>query len=1040
MLLVLLAALPGFVLLTANTILERKRAENEAAEVLANLADNIALKGRERTEDTRRLLEMIAALPSVQGKDVQRCNKVLAGVRRAFEIYENLGVTGLDGRLWCSALPLSREFTLSDRDWHQKALASGSFAIGKHQVGRATGSHTVNFALPVVDAEGQPAGVAFAALGSAWFTHVTEEVRLPAGAILLLTDMNGTIISRRPHRKELIGKAVTADMMQPIKRGCRGTAQALSLDGRKRLFAYSPFENDRSDSPCVLVGMPDTALLAPIEANFRKGLLFISATTLLALLLAWFGANLLILKRAGRLVGAIERFGAGDETARAAFSGNDEIGSLGRHFDAMADQLVARSRELAHVNKALRALSGANRAIVSADNEARLLTDICRAVVVGGGYRMAWVGYADPASDMVRPVVSDGHVDGYLDALRLSMDPDTIEGLGPVGTAIRTGQAVVIRDIATNQAFAPWREAALKRGYASMIALPLKRNGHIFGSLNIYSAEPDAFDAGALSLLTEISDDLTYGLETLAARVARQAAEAADRMKTEFLANMSHELRTPLTAIIGFSEILRDGLAGPVNPQQREYAGEILSSGQHLLDLINDILDLTKVEAGRMTLELSPADVPALLSASLAIVRERAHAHRISLEMETGPEVDGVMLDERKFKQIVFNLLSNAVKFTPDGGRVRLSARRVAREAVPSAALPAKYGHFLEVSVSDTGPGISPADQKRLFQSFVQLDGGLTRRHEGTGLGLALVKCLAELHGGAVGVESQPGAGARFSIWLPYRDAACATANGDPETEKASEQKPSKPVALIVEDDPYAARLIRQHLQEAGFASVIAPTAEAALSRLEQQQPPDLITLDILLPGMDGWELLEELKRKPELDHIPVVIISIVSERDKGLSLGAASVLQKPFSHDELLAAVASLRPVASRAMSILAIDDDPAVLELVASHLKGEADKIRCARNGADGLAMALADPPDLILLDLMMPGMSGFEVAETLRRHEATAGIPILVLTAKLLTQEDRARLNGHVELVMQKSDFNHGSFITEVRRALAKNSRNA
>lgn len=1036
-LLVLVATLPGFILLALNTIQQRKQAEKAAIATLVRATNNIALKGQERILDTQRLLEMIAAFPSVREGDKERCAMILAGVQRAFDIYLNFGVTTPEGLIWCSALPTARQVTAGNRPWFQRAVANNGFAVGNHQIGQITGRHSVNFSLPINDDAGKLTGVAFAALGAGWFTHITEEVRLPTGTVLLLTDRNGIVISRRPYDEDLIGKAVTPGMMAPITgSGCQGQKLATSLDGIERLFVYAPFQKGRSDSPCVMVGMPYEVMLAPIEADFRKGLIFITAASLLLLLLAWFSANFLILARVSRLVSAIRRFGAGDQAARALLKDDDEIGKLGAHFDSMADQLAARNSELTHANNALRALSSANRAIVGSADESRLLADICRAVVEGSGYLMAWVGYVDTASGLLRPVTAAGHVDGYLDQIRINTNPQAAEELDAIGASIRTGETRVIPDIAEDAGFAPWREAALKRGYASMIALPLKRDGRTFGSLNIYAGEPDAFNGDSVALLTEISEDLAYGLDVLAARVAKQAAEEANRMKTEFLANMSHELRTPLTAIIGFSEILRDGLAGPVTPRQQDYAGEILSSGQHLLELINDILDLTKVEAGRMTLQLASADVPSLLSASLAIVRERAQAHCIVLESDVDPAIASIALDERKFKQITFNLLSNAVKFTPEGGKVLLSARRVAREDIPSAALPVKYGSYLEISVTDTGPGIRAEDQKRLFQSFVQLDGGLARQHEGTGLGLALVKRLAELHGGAVGLESRPGEGARFSVWLPYRDAPTSDAADKPESNTQALQLPAAPAALIIEDDPYAVRLIALQLSEAGFRSMSAPTAEAALSRLEKMPLPDLITLDIMLPGMDGWELLGELKRRPQYSNIPVVIISIVADKDKGISLGAAGVLQKPFTQGELVSALANMKSrSAGSKLKILAIDDDPAVLELVSNYLGNDPVQIHCASSGREGLDMARTDPPDLILLDLMMPGMNGFEVTEALRRNEVTNRIPILVLTAKLLTQEDRARLNGHVERVVQKSDFNHGNFLMEVRRALAR-----
>ncbi len=257
----------------------------------------------------------------------------------------------------------------------------------------------------------------------------------------------------------------------------------------------------------------------------------------------------------------------------------------------------------------------------------------------------------------------------------------------------------------------------------------------------------------------------------IALREVNVALERSDRMKSDFLASMSHELRTPLNAIIGFSEVLRDGLAGAVTPRQREYLQDISNSGTHLLALINDILDLSKVEAGKMTLEPENVPVDSHMKAALSIVREKATAHRLALELQVSPDCGEIRADGRKFKQIVYNLLSNAVKFTPEGGRVVLGARRVSAREVPRAAAPDGPPEFLEISVADTGIGISAEHQERLFSAFTQIDSSLARHYEGTGLGLALVKRLTELHGGAVGLESTPGQGSTFRVWLPYRPA-----------------------------------------------------------------------------------------------------------------------------------------------------------------------------------------------------------------------------------------------------------------------------
>jgi PAS domain S-box-containing protein len=392
----------------------------------------------------------------------------------------------------------------------------------------------------------------------------------------------------------------------------------------------------------------------------------------------------------------------------------------------------------------------------------------------------------------------------------------------------------------------------------------------------------------------------------------------ASRMKSEFLANMSHELRTPLNSIIGFSEVLKDGLMGAMTDQQRESIGNIFSSGNHLLSLINDILDLSKIEAGKMTLDLQPVHWQSLFANSLSVIHEMAACRRIRLETTAG-ELGSTRADLRKVKQILYNLLSNAVKFTESGGHVTLRAVVVPRanagllsgsRAGRSHPLPDnEFEEFLEISVTDSGVGISAEGLERLFKPFSQIDGGLARKFEGTGLGLAMVKLLAELHGGTVAVESAVGEGARFVAWLPIRGVEEATPVEETPADASLAQRRDSPLgmgtALVVEDDYRAAELIRMQLEAEGFVVLHAASAEAALM-LAEQQPLSLITLDIMMmPNMDGWEFLARLKQTPALQRIPVVIISIAADRDKALSLGAAAVLQKPISRRALYEALA---------------------------------------------------------------------------------------------------------------------------------------
>ena len=404
----------------------------------------------------------------------------------------------------------------------------------------------------------------------------------------------------------------------------------------------------------------------------------------------------------------------------------------------------------------------------------------------------------------------------------------------------------------------------------------------------------------------ELEVQIQYRLmEELAARKraeaalqqAKETAEAATRHKSEFLANMSHELRTPLNAIIGFSEVLLEKMFGELNEKQEEYLQDILSSGQHLLSLINDILDLSKVEAGKMELEPAVFNLRELLEGSLVMVKERALAHGLTLSLDIAEEIDTFIGDERKVKQVLFNLLSNAVKFTPDKGKVSVTAT--------------KTDGVVQVVVRDTGIGIAAEDQQQIFAAFQQVGKGRVGKAEGTGLGLALTKKFVELHGGQMWVESSVGKGSAFTFTLPIvgtpKSTLLAAVRQRAVRERVSEEHSTRPLVLIIDDDTKAAELLRLYLTEAGYAVAIARDGQAGLEQLTQLAP-DAIILDVLLPKMDGWALLSQIKADPVTKDIPVIIASIVDQKGKGLALGAIQYLVKPIHREELLEGLSALQ------------------------------------------------------------------------------------------------------------------------------------
>lgn len=501
--------------------------------------------------------------------------------------------------------------------------------------------------------------------------------------------------------------------------------------------------------------------------------------------------------------------------------------------------------------------------------------------------------------------------------------------------------------------------------------------------------------------------------------VARDQALTATRHKSEFLANMSHELRTPLNAVIGFSEVLLERMFGELNQKQEEYLRDIVGAGRHLLALINDILDLAKIESGQIELDLSTVDLPAVLNSTFILIRERAKRHGIRLNLDIDHRLGRFTADERKFKQILLNLLSNAVKFTPNGGTVSLKAVR--------------QDEGIEVSVMDTGIGIEPEFQLKIFDEFFQV-GDPVQKHEGTGLGLAVTKKYIELHGGRIRVQSAKGQGSSFIFTLPVlstpeKDSAPTV------TLPASHPPAHTPQVLVVEDDPAAAKLLSISLKEAGFSVEVAADGEEGFEKAKLFQPA-LITVDILLPKIDGWELLTRLKADQTTALIPVVVVSIIDEPGRGFSLGAADYLLKPVDREVLVRVIQRVaRSSASgqRERTVLVIDDDPVILELIEAVLRPEGFEVLKAKDGRHGLQMAHERNPALVVLDLLMPQMDGFEVVDEMKGRPETAAIPIVVLTNKSLSREEKDRLNGRIIAIRQKGEFHREDFVAQVRSLL-------
>jgi signal transduction histidine kinase/CheY-like chemotaxis protein len=496
---------------------------------------------------------------------------------------------------------------------------------------------------------------------------------------------------------------------------------------------------------------------------------------------------------------------------------------------------------------------------------------------------------------------------------------------------------------------------------------------------------------------------------------ANHALEDANKHKSVFLANMSHELRTPLNAIIGFSELLTDARDGQFDEATRKrFLGQILASGKHLLGLINDILDLSKVEAGQMELRLQTVSVAESVEQVVRTVEPLVAKKGIRLRTEVDGAGD-LMADAGKLKQMLLNLVSNAIKFTAEGGSVNVSARR--------------RSNTVEISVADSGIGIAESEQAKIFSEFHQVDQGPGRRHEGTGLGLALTRRFAILHGGDVRVTSAPDKGSVFTLMLPIRGVSKAAQPPAP----ALNGHGHGPLILIVEDDPAAAELVARQLVSGGYRTELARTGAEALDKARRLQPA-AITLDIILPDIDGWEVITTLKSDESTSGIPIVVVSVVDNPELGMALGAIDYFVKPLDGRELVNRLNRFH-LEKEEIRVLVVDDQEANRNWLTKTLEPAGFKVVPASGGREAIELARTIKPDFVLLDLMMPEVTGFDVVEALRADPSTREVPIMVVTASILSEKDKRLLNGRVSQILSRGSVGTTDIVGLLKRVVAR-----
>jgi len=794
-------------------------------------------------------------------------------------------------------------------------------------------------------------------------------------------------------------------LVAPAADRLREPLQELALRfGRNRQFAEDRLKESRDAATAALV--------------------ILAAGVLAALLLLLRDVNRRILSPCASTAGALEELAAGGVPARLPELTDDEIGLLARHFNDMATKYSDRARRLEErdIQEATNAIFEATATVNDRKGFRLVLERILEAT--GASAAVLYLPEPDSSFRAVQAVgtnLSEGDEAGGQEARRaadkgqtlfVSVDPSTptiniLDGrILPRESAyaplVNFGSVVGVIALGASSPFTPRAKNALAA---------------IGASLGVAVA-----NTAAIERLAEQSRRLTEQNETLEDQRRRivqvnRDLQRASAMKDRFLASISHELRTPMTVILGFTGGLLRGAQGPLTEAQRESLERVQRNAKLLLELINNVLDISKIEAGKMEVKLSPVSLPTLVRQAEADYGEAARKKGIEFRGEVAPGLDIVTTDSGKVSQLLANLVGNALKFTEKGTiLVRAEPRGEERWAL---------------IVADTGLGIPEEEQDSVFEEFAQSDAPEHKGRGGTGLGLAIVQKLTLMLGGTVSLESAPGKGSRFTVLLP-REALETREEERPEVHDLLPAPASRArkTVLVVDDDEGVRKFLAFELMPYGVTVLEAGDGAAGLSAARAGKP-DAILLDVLMPRLDGWETLRALKEDPETRDIPVVILSVVENRAFGFSLGAFEYLVKPVDHPALLKILTRLKIIESDG-EILVVDDEADVRALLEQELQAAGYAVRSAAGGAEALDLMERQKPSVVLLDLMMPPPDGFEVLFRIRENPGLRDLPVIVITAKELTAEDYRRLNGSAQRILKKG-ADTARLIGEILRTL-------
>jgi len=851
-LLALVPIVPALLLSLYTFAEQRHFAVNEGKAQALRLARQAATEQEQLLTGTRDLLIVVARQARASGLATDACGTAMSSFMSPFFI--NLGVATLRGDVVCSAALLRRSARIADIAYFERALQTRDFVVGAYEEERVTGRLSLPTAYPVLDGRGRVQGVVFAALDPDWLTQLAAKVELPQGAHVTIADARGTIVARYPNPERATGRALPGAVLQALQIGRgEGVLQARGLDGASQLFAVTRVRgiNDVG-RPHVSVEIPTAVALAATERGFLLNLLGLALIGVLAFVGTWIGGNVLILRPVTGLVAAARRLRSGDLDARTGLSQTaGELGQLARTFDEMAASIEQHITEVQRAEEALERASRQNELILKSAGEGIFGLDVA-----------GHVSFVNPAAaTMLGRKIGEVLGQPMHDLVHHSKSDETFypHEACPIMAALKDGRVHHVDD----EVF--WRKdnTSFPVEYTST---PIREGGAIVGAVVVIR-------------------DSTERRQAEEVRLAKEAAEKASRAKSEFLSRMSHELRTPLNAVLGFAQLLE---MDAVTPNQQQSVEQILKAGRHLLDLINEVLDLARIEAGRLGISPEPVAVREVVQECMGLIAPLAAGEHVRLESHAHDGGDYfVVADRQRLKQVLLNFLSNAVKYNRRGGVVRVSV------AAPTDGR-------LRIDVTDTGPGIPSEMMTRLFMPFERLAAAETTV-EGTGLGLALSKGLIEAMGGTVGVESVVGEGSTFWLELALAQPP-AEAGGDAAARDGQAGRTARTL-LYIEDNLSNLKLIESLLARRPEVRLLSVMQGRLGLDLAIEHRPQLILLDLHLPDLPGEEVLLRLRAAPETRQIPVVVISAdaTGQVDRLLALGAKAYLTKPLDVKRLL-------------------------------------------------------------------------------------------------------------------------------------------